>query len=112
MEYKDFKNLLQSAEPTHLYEELIQKEDRVLQTVNRVVDYSNKKELEAKEFLNMSVKDATFGFMTSILSIFEELVKAQSYGDVVSVFMKSDRIINIGILIVIASVLVYFVDIA
>lgn len=112
MDYKDFKNLLESAKPTHLYEELVQKEDRILQTVNRVVDYSNKKELESKEFLNMSVKDAAGGFMSSILSIFEELVKAQTYSDVVPVFMKTDRIIYIGILIVLASVVVYFVDIA
>jgi hypothetical protein len=112
MEYDDFTKLLKSAEPEHLYEELIQKEDKLLQTLNRVVDYSNKKEMQSKEFINMPVKDVARGFMSSMLGLFEDLVKMKTLDQLIAAMMQADRIIYSGILIIIFSVILYFLDIA
>lgn len=112
MALEDFNKLLKSAKPEHLYEELVQKEDRLLQTLNRVVDYSNKKEMESKEFINMPVKDVAKGFMSSMLELFEDLVKVKTANQLITAMMKSDRIIYFGILVVIFSVILFFLDIA
>jgi hypothetical protein len=112
MEYNDFNKLLQSSKPQHLYEELINKEDRLLQTLNRVVDYSNKKELESKEFLHTPVKDVGKGFMSSMLELFEGLFKVKTTEQLMALFIDADRIIYFGILIIMISVIMFFLDIA
>ncbi len=110
MDYNEFKNLLQESEPTHLYEELIKKEDRVLKTVNRVVDYSNRKELESKEFINMSVGGATVGFLQAMVDIVQDLTKAKDAAQFASALYKGDRVIYIGILVVLISLFLFFVE--
>lgn len=112
MEYNDFAKLLKSSKPQHLYEDLINKEDRLLQTLNRVVDYSNRKELEAKEFLHTPVKDVAKGFMSSMLELFEELFKVKSRDQLIALMTDADRIIYFGILIIIFSIILFFLDIA
>lgn len=108
----DFNKLLKSAKPEHLYEELIQKEERLLKTLNRVVDYSNKKEMESKEFINMPVKDVAKGFMSSMLELFEDLVKIKTPDQLVTAMMQSDRIIYFGLLVIVFSVILFFLNIA
>jgi len=110
MDYNEFKNLLDKSEPTNLYEELIQKEDRVLKTVNRVVDYSNRKDLESKEFINMSVGNATVGFLQTMVDIVQDLTKAKDAMQFVTVLYKGDRVIYIGILVVLISLFLFFVQ--
>jgi hypothetical protein len=112
MEYNDFNKLLQSSKPQHLYEELINKEERLLQTLNRVVDYSNRKELEAKEFLHTPVKDVAKGFMASMLELFEGLFKVKTPEQLVALFIDADRIIYFGIFIIVFSVILFFLNIA
>ncbi len=112
MDYNDFNSLLQSSKPQHLYQELINKEDRLLQTINRVVDYSNRKELEAKEFLHTPVKDVAKGFMSSMLDLFEGMFKVKTTEQLFALFMDADRIIYFGILIIVFSVILFFLDIA
>jgi tetrahydromethanopterin S-methyltransferase subunit A len=110
MDYNEFKNLLDKSEPTNLYEELIQKEDRVLKTVNRVVDYSNRKDLESKEFINMSVGNATVGFLQTMVDIVQDLTKAKDAMQFVTVLYKGDRVVYIGILVVLISLFLFFVQ--
>jgi hypothetical protein len=112
MEYNDFNNLLQSSKPQHLYEELINKEDRLLQTINRVVDYSNRKDLEAKEFLHTPVKDVAKGFMSSMLDLYEGMFKVKTPEQLAALFIDADRIIYFGILIIIFSAILFFLNIA
>lgn len=110
MDYNEFKKLLDESEPTHLYEELIKKEDRVLKTVNRVVDYSNRKELESKEFVNMSVGNATLGFLHAMVDIVQDLTKAKDATQFAAALYKGDRIIYIGVLVVLTSLFLFFVE--
>jgi len=112
MEYNDFNKLLQSSKPQHLYEELINKEEKLLQTLNRIVDYSNRKELESKEFLHTPVKDVAKGFMASMLELFEQMFKVKTTHQLFSLLIEADRIIYFGILIIIISVILFFLDIA
>ena len=112
MKFDEFTKLLKSAKPEHLYEELVQKEDKLLQTMNRVVDYSNKKDMQSKEFLNTPVKDVARGFMSSMLGLFEDLVKMKTIDQLIPAMMQADRIIYSGILIIVFSVILFFLDIA
>lgn len=110
MDYNEFKNLLDKSEPTHLYEELIKKEERVLQTVNRVVDYSNRKELQAKEFMNVPIGQAPWKFLATMLDILNDLIKARDVGQAARAMFKEDRIIHVGIMVVITSLFLFFVE--
>lgn len=110
MDYKDFKTLLDKSNPDHLYEELMKKEERILQTVNRVVDYSNKKELEANEFINMPIKDATSNFMLGVISMINDLTKVKDGQHLIQVLMSTERVIYIGIILVIISMFLFFIQ--
>lgn len=110
MDYNEFKTLLDSSRPTHLYEELIKKEERVLDTINRVVDYSNKKELEAKQFLKMPVEQVSSRFMQTMLDLIQELTKARDSAAVLQAISKDDRIIFLGIFVIMISVFLFFVQ--
>ena len=110
MDYNNFKKLLDKSNPDHLYEELMKKEERLLQTMNRVVDYSNKKELESKEFVNMPVKDASSNFMLGVIAMINDLTKVKDGQQLMQIVMTTERIIYIGIILVIISMFLFFIQ--
>lgn len=112
MEYRKLKELLEYSPSNGLYEELMKREASVLKTVNRIVDHSNKRELEAKELLNIPMGKIGAMFYKSMYEMFDEMTNVKTTDDVVAMFKgKTDRMIYAGAAIVIVSLFLYFVSI-
>jgi hypothetical protein len=112
MEYRKLKELLDYSPSNGLYEELMKREASVLKTVNRIVDHSNKRELEAKELLNLPMGKIGAMFYKNMYEMFDEMTNVKTTDDVVAMFKgKTDRMIYAGAAIVIVSLFLYFVSI-
>jgi len=112
MEYDKLMDVLNYAPTNGMYEELMKREDNVLQTVNRVVDHSNQRQLESHEVVNMSLMQNVKNFGNTMYKMFDELFKAKNYDDVVHVFRNSERVIYMGVMIVVMSLFLYFATIS
>jgi hypothetical protein len=113
MEYDKLKALIEYSPSNGMYEDLMAKESAVLETVNRVVDHSNKRELEAKEVMNMPVRQLVGRFGSSMKDMFLESFQVKEPKDVVTLFTKdTSRIIYMGAALVCLALFLYFVTIS
>jgi hypothetical protein len=112
LEYSKLVDLLKKSDNREIYEELMKKEENVLDTINRVVNYSNEKEVKSKEFLNMSLDEIIHKFFWNIKLIFGELLSVKTVQDFSKIVYKDDRRIYIGLLLVIISIFLFFVIIS
>jgi hypothetical protein len=112
MEYRKLKELLDYSPSNGLYEELMKREASVLKTVNRLVDHSNKRELEAKELMSMPLGTVGALFYKTVYEMFDELTNVKTTNDVVEVFKhKTDRLIFAGVAIVVLAIFMFFVTV-
>jgi hypothetical protein len=107
--YKELLNLLNKSDPKDVYEELIKKEDKILDTINRVVNYSNEKELKDSEFMNKTITQHIYGLFWTIKGIMGEFYRIKTFQDAKQIFTKDDRIIYIGILLLCIAFFLFFV---
>ena len=112
MEYDQLKALLDYAPSNGMYETLMAKEKEVLNTINRVVDHSNKKQIEGKEVVNIPLKELAHKFGLTCKDMYSELYEVKTARDFIDVFLKkSDRSIYFGFLIVCVALFLYFVSV-
>ena len=112
MEYRKLKEILDYSPSNGLYEELMRREDAVLKTINRVVDHSNKRELEAKEILNVPLSKLGSHFARTVYEMFDDLTNAKTAKEMTNVFTnKTDRVICAGAFIVCVAVFLFFVSV-
>lgn len=112
MEYDKLKQMLDYAPSNGMYEELMAKEASVLDTINRVVDHSNKRQIEADELVNVPAKELAQRFGSTVKDMYDELYGVKTGRDFVEVFTKSsDRWIYAGFVIVCVSLFLYFVSV-
>lgn len=109
IDYQALLLLLKKSEPKDVYEELMKKEEKVLDTVNRVVNYSNEKELKESEFLNKTVAQHVSGLFWAMKGIMSELYRMKTIQDVKSTLTKDDRMIYIGIMLLCIAFFLFFV---
>ena len=93
-----------------LYQKLMAKEDRVLQTINRVVDDNEqnryKTSVLSTDILNMSIMQIVLRISGSLNHLFEDLIRSRSIKDVKRAMTDPLRVPFYGItLIVVAIVL-------
>lgn len=112
MEYDQLKAMLDYAPSNGMYEALMDKEEAVLKTINRVVDHSNKKQIEGEEALNVPIRELGRRFGVTAKDMYLELYSVKDAKDVLAVFTKSsDRWIYIGAIIVLVALFLYFVSV-
>lgn len=109
IDYKALLSLLKKSDPKEIYEELMKKEEKVLDTVNRVVNYSNEKELKETEFLNKTVAQHIYGLFWAMKGIISELYHIKTIQDVKKTLMRDDRIIYVGIMLLCIAFFLFFV---
>ena len=99
LEYDKFSDMLDNTPPFHLYEELMAKEQKMLDTLNR---FANVKEDNVSK--TTSVKDSSvFELIRSIAKTNYEVFRDISNAESITGFQKSlspDRLVHLGITIV------------
>lgn len=117
LEYKSLSNLLTEVPRDDVYTELMKKEERVLDVVNRIAEQQNKKSQIDSMFYNMTLIEIVLSFVTNIRNMFQELIvvdiKAyQNPSFFVEILWTGDRKIYLGMLVVLISLFIFFIDIS
>jgi hypothetical protein len=109
-DYKSFIDTLTSSNHDFTYQNMIEKEEKVLDTMNNVIKYYNDNQTKEKEFVNQSMMYIATRLFTVWNDIFADVIKLNSLSlsTIVDIFMKDDRLVYIGITLLIISVMLYY----
>ena len=109
-EYKSLVDILEKSELDESYKELMNKEDKVLDTINHVVNTYKDKKGKRKQFIHMSIYEIYNLFFLEWPEFMKDLTKVQSTEDVIDLLLKNNRVIYIGIVLVLISLILFFID--
>lgn len=96
-----------------VYQQLMEKEDKVLDVLNRMVEKDVT--IGKKIFYNQTLIDISMKFSNNLVNIFEELFierQFKSLYDLQHILLDGDRKIYMGLLIVLVGIFLFFVDIS
>lgn len=116
LEYSEYKTLVDILEKSGnhetTYQDVMKKEDKVLDTLNNVTKYYRDDKTRETQFVNMPVHFVIFRFFNVWLDIYNELINTnfKTIREFTKIFTKEDRLIYIGIFFVLISFFIYFVD--
>ena len=116
-EYENVLKLVEEKEGNKatIYQQLMEKEDKVLDVLNRMVEKDAKKSDKMLFFYNQSLIDITMKFSNNMVNIFEELFierQFKSFNELQHILLDGDRKIYMGILVVLVGIFLFFVDIS
>lgn len=97
---KKKSNNLAKPEP---YQELMKKEDKMTQLMEDIHNYKVKKENKHDFLLTSPLHVIIYKLFNTINDIGNELRTVTDINDVISIFLKKDRLVYTGIIIVISS---------
>ena len=105
-EYKELVDILERSNPEHSYQDLMKKEEKVLDTVNNIVKYYTDYDTKENEFINQRLSVIIHRFFTTWLEIFRDIQNKQN---IKTVFTKDDRMFYVGMMLMLVSVFLYIV---
>ena len=100
-----------SDERADAYTKLVKKEARVLKTVDRVVNKARAHAVDERTFLNLSLTDVTINTMQQLQLMFDDALRVRAPADFKRVLWDGDRKIYVGLVLVLASFLLFFTHI-
>lgn len=100
--------ILQASNHEHTYQDLMQKEEKVLDTVNNVIKEFRDKKTADSQFIHMPVAEVVHRFFYVWIDVWNEIVHVKSGEEVLEVLSKDDRLVYIGVTLIIVSVLMFF----
>ncbi len=117
IEYSEYKSLVDILEKSdnheNTYQEVMKKETNVLDTINNVVNYYKDIDIKEKQFVNMNISYVVYRFFNVWGDIFKELVNTDvNKLNLLEVFTKDDRLIYIGVLFIMISIFLYYIEIS
>ena len=112
-EYKSLLNMLETRSKDDIYQQLMQKEKAVLDTINVVANTENSKKTEAKIIYNKPVLQVIALFANTWHNIFKELIiESKGYKHIVDILWIGDRKVYVGAMIVFIALILFFIDIS
>lgn len=110
-EYKDILDIVNRNNVEDSYQELMQKEGKVLDTVNNVVKYYRDEDIKNGEFINQGIST----ILTRFFDVWKEIIddftsnkkNKNSFIEIVSI---DDRPIYIGITLIIIALFLFFIE--
>ena len=115
LEYSEFKNLMNTLEQSNkdnTYQELMQKEENVLNNVNEIVKNYRDDKFEDKQFVHLSIHEIFHRIFTEIPIIMMEFYTLKDIKDVFKIFTKNDRLVFIGIILIGMALFLFFIEIS
>lgn len=111
-EYKDVLDILERSNHDNTYQDLVKKEDKVLDTVNTVAKTYKDKNLSDKQFLNRSITENISRFWLDMNLMSKELFDIVEVSQIPKILTKGERIIYIGLICISLAVILFFVEIS
>lgn len=117
--YNDFLKIIQNKynnvnlNADSIYDELVKKENSILKTINRVIDFEKDKE-NKKKFLNLPLSKIYKNIFHNLNKILEELLKTKKLTTkkFKKIILKEKRIIYLGILLIIIAIYLALIELS
>lgn len=103
-QYKEVLDVLKRDDVENSYQDIMKHETKALDTVNNVVKYYRDAELADSQLINQSIHSIFMRFFEVWNQILEDIMKVKTPTDFINVFFKSDRIIFIGIALILIAI--------
>jgi len=114
IEYSDYKslvNILNESNKDNAYQDIMAKETKSLDTINNIIKYYRDNNIKQQEFINQSLYQVIYDFYNTMNQMFNEAFYIKKYNDIIILLTKDNRLIYLGILLIILSIFLYFIDI-
>lgn len=111
-EYKSLVDVLEKSDVTNTYEELMKKEENVLNTVNHVVKHIQDTSTKNKQFIHMSLYEIVMLFLLEMPLLLEDLIRIRNIDDIYTIFAKQHRVILLGMMCICAGLFLFFLEIS
>lgn len=111
-EYKSLIDILSESstnENANTYQDLMQKESNVLSTVNQVVKNIQDKKIKSNQFVEMNINDIVQKFFLIWPDILLEIYQIKNPKDILDIITKDDRVIYLGIMMIIIGCFMFFI---
>lgn len=109
-EYKNLIDLLEQSNHERTYEEVMNKEDKVLDTMNNVIKFYNDDVVSQKQIINQPVLFVVKRFFSVWTDIINDLTTVKDFQSLLDIFVKDGRLVYIGIMLVILSIILYYIE--
>lgn len=114
IEYGEYKEILDIAQRTNVedsYQDLMEKEKKVLDTVNKVVKYHRDENIKSEEFVNQDMTT----IITRFFDVWKDIIDDYTAVDgptksIMEIFTHGDRPIYVGISLIIIALILFFVE--
>ena len=112
--YREYSKLLDTSRISKddVYTELMKKETKLLDVMDRIAVTESNKTIKTSLFYNRPVIEIISTFVNTWRNIFNELVVEDGYKHLDAVFWNEDRKIYVGLMIVVVSFLLFFIEIS
>ena len=90
------------------WKELVDKEERVLRTVDRVVNDSRDQALKGTSLMHMSLASAFRAFTAALPVMLQDALDSRTPADVATALLSKERKIWAGLLLIVAAAFVFF----
>jgi hypothetical protein len=113
IEYSDYKevlDVLKRDDVDNSYQDLMKNEAKTLDTVNNVIKYYRDEELADSQLINQSLHTIFMRFFDVWNELLEDLMKVKKPSDFTQAFIKGDRIIFMGITLVLIAIFLIFIQ--
>jgi hypothetical protein len=123
IDYDEIRDLVTSPNNRDVYTALMNKENKVLNVINKVADNENKKKNKYRKIYNLTLKEIFVNMLKVMVDIINDMSTilidpVNKNGNIMltvqklrKTLTKKDRLIYVGLIFVIISILIYFIDI-
>ena len=115
IEYSEYTSLLDvitQSNQDNGYQAIMSKENKALDTVNRTIKYYRDEDIKKKQFVNLTLMEATMSFLNSWINIIRDLINTTDASEIPHILTKEDRIFYVGIMLIIVSFLYFIIDVS
>lgn len=118
-EYEKLASLLSNDDisKNEAYSDLMKKEENVLNILNRISKAKVKEQKQETDFTKVSLENLAYNLYKVGKDIFHELIlfsskEELSVNDFIQIFIGNDRLFYVGFMIVLLSLVLFFIDVS
>lgn len=109
-EYKSLVEVLEKSELDDTYKDLMKKEDKVLDTVNNVVNHYKDERYKEKSFVHMSLNEIYKVLFIEYHEFVKDITNIKDVNSLTFIVLKGSRPIYIGIVLILIAFLLFFIS--
>ena len=108
--YSELLHTLNTSDREDVYTTLLNKEQKTLDVVNKVVNHEAGKEMFYRAFFNMPLSVIFSDFAQSLSKLVNDLSIAKTNDDIASIFKQNKLVFYVGVVVIVLATLIMLVE--